>query len=133
MSDNNTRDLREVYLREMLGEVLLLNKELKELRDETTMRIGITQDIVDTHLTQGREALNQYVHAANAHFNAKKGELSEIAENELKNALVSAHKQLLTSNPPKMSMNTILSCVLISVVVSAFVGVFAALAFLQFA
>ncbi|EGU30968.1 hypothetical protein VII00023_20527 [Vibrio ichthyoenteri ATCC 700023] len=117
----------------MLGEVLLLNQELKELRDETTMRIGITQDMIDTHLTQGREALNQYIHAANAHFNAKKGELADIAQNELKNALIDAHRQMAVLNPPKAGLNTLLTCALISAFTGAFIGITGALLFLHFA
>ncbi|MBM5216687.1 hypothetical protein HYN70_24075, partial [Vibrio parahaemolyticus] len=53
------RDLKETYLLETLGEVILLNKELKELRDESMMRIGITQNIIDEQLTASREVLAQ--------------------------------------------------------------------------
>lgn len=66
------RDLKETYLLETLGEVILLNKELKELRDESMMRIGITQNIIDEQLTASREVLAQYTQAANAHFATKK-------------------------------------------------------------
>lgn len=117
------RDLKEIYLLETLGEVILLNKELKELRDESMMRIGITQNIIDEQLTASREVLAQYTQAANAHFATKKEELRDIAEHELKKALLDAHKQLLISNPPKMGMSGILPCVLLSGAVSALVSI----------
>lgn len=117
------RDLKETYLLETLGEVILLNKELKELRDESMMRIGITQNIIDEQLTASREVLAQYTQAANAHFATKKEELRDIAEHELKKALLDAHKQLLISNPPKMGMSGILPCVLLSGAVSALVSI----------
>ncbi|EGQ8084060.1 hypothetical protein ABF107_004437 [Vibrio parahaemolyticus] len=117
------RDLKETYLLETLGEVILLNKELKELRDESMMRIGITQNIIDEQLTASREVLAQYTQAANAHFTTKKEELRDIAEHELKKALLDAHKQLLISNPPKMGMSSILPCVLLSGTVSALVSI----------
>ncbi|ANC00452.1 hypothetical protein [Vibrio parahaemolyticus] len=117
------RDLKETYLLETLGEVILLNKELKELRDESMMRIGITQNIIDEQLTASREVLAQYTQAANAHFATKKEELRDIAEHELKKALLGAHKQLLISNPPKMGMSSILPCVLLSGAVSALVSI----------
>ncbi|MCQ9091023.1 hypothetical protein H2D57_23845 [Vibrio alginolyticus] len=105
----------------MLGEVLLLNKELKELREESMMRIGITQNIIDEQLTASREALNQYTQAANAHFATKKEELRDIAEHELKKALLDAHQQLLISKPPKMGISGLLPCVLLSGAVSALI------------
>ncbi len=117
------RDLKETYLLETLGEVILLNKELKELRDESMMRIGITQNIIDEQLTASREVLAQYTQAANAHFATKKEELRDVAEHELKKALLDAHKQLLISNPPKMGMSGILPCVLLSGAVSALVSI----------
>ncbi|EIK4811119.1 hypothetical protein EM61_020170 [Vibrio parahaemolyticus] len=117
------RDLKETYLLETLGEVILLNKELKELRDESMMRIGITQNIIDEQLTASREVLAQYTQAANAHFATKKEELRDIAEHELKKALLDTHKQLLISNPPKMGMSSILPCVLLSGAVSALVSI----------
>lgn len=122
-NDPLPRDLKETYLLETLGEVILLNKELKELRDESMMRIGITQNIIDEQLTASREVLAQYTQAANAHFATKKEELRDIAEHELKKALLDAHKQLLISNPPKMGMSGILPCVLLSGAVSALVSI----------
>ncbi len=122
MSNEQTlRSLKETYLQEMLGEVLLLNKELKELREESMMRIGITQNIIDEQLTASREALNQYTQAANAHFATKKEELRDIAEHELKKALLDAHQQLLISKPPKIGISGLLPCVLLSGAVSALI------------
>ncbi|PKF50231.1 hypothetical protein [Enterovibrio nigricans] len=117
------RDLKEIYLLETLGEVILLNKELKELRDESMMRIGITQNIIDEQLTASREVLAQYTQAANAHFATKKEELRDIAEHELKKALLDAHKQLLIVNPPKIGMSSLLPCVLLSGAVSALISI----------
>ncbi|EKF9136173.1 hypothetical protein [Vibrio cholerae] len=117
------RDLKETYLQETLGEIILLNKELKELREESMMRIGITQNIIDEQLTASRHVLEQYTQAANAHFTAKKEELRDIAEHELKKALLSAHQQLLLSRPPRMGITGILPCILISAVVSALVTI----------
>ncbi len=122
MSNEQTlRSLKETYLQEMLGEVLLLNKELKELREESMMRIGITQNIIDEQLTASREALNQYTQAANAHFATKKEELRDIAEHELKKALLDAHQHLLMSKPPKIGISGVLPCVLLSGAVSALI------------
>ncbi len=120
-NEQTLRSLKETYLQEMLGEVLLLNKELKELREESMMRIGITQNIIDEQLTASREALNQYTQAANAHFATKKEELRDIAEHELKKALLDAHQQLLISKPPKMGISGLLPCVLLSGAVSALI------------
>ncbi|HFU0229603.1 TPA: hypothetical protein ACGTRQ_004227 [Vibrio parahaemolyticus] len=120
-NEQTLRSLKETYLQEMLGEVLLLNKELKELREESMMRIGITQNIIDEQLTASREALNQYTQAANAHFATKKEELRDIAEHELKKALLDAHQQLLMSKPPKMGISGLLPCVLLSGAVSALI------------
>ncbi|HHY0626535.1 TPA: hypothetical protein ACVU5F_004615 [Vibrio parahaemolyticus] len=120
-NEQTLRSLKETYLQEMLGEVLRLNKELKELREESMMRIGITQNIIDEQLTASREALNQYTQAANAHFTTKKEELRDIAEHELKKALLDAHQQLLISKPPKMGMSGLLPCVLLSGAVSALI------------
>ncbi|WP_339378812.1 hypothetical protein [Candidatus Enterovibrio escicola] len=116
------RDLKETYLHEMLGEVLLLNKELKELREESMMRIGITQNIIDEQFTASREVLAQYTQAANAHFATKKEELRDVAEHEIKKSLIDAHKQLLISNPPKIGISGILPCVLLSGAVSALIS-----------
>ncbi|MGR5097014.1 hypothetical protein ACPV5O_27025 [Vibrio maritimus] len=124
MSDNHPpfRDLKETYLKETLGEVLLLNKELHQLREESMMRIGITQQIIDDQLTASREALNQYTQAANAHFVSKKEELRDVAEHELKKAILDAHRELLTSKPPKVGISGILPCVLLSSVVSVLIS-----------
>lgn len=119
--DDIPRNLKETYLHETLGEVLLLNKELKEVREEAMMRIGITQNIIDEQLTAGREALNQYTQAANAHFALKKEELRDVAENELKKAIIDAHKHILLTNPPKLATSSLLPCVLLSALVSALV------------
>ena len=79
MSNEQTlKNLKETYLHEMLGEVLLLNKELKTLREESMLRIGITQNIIDEHLSASRDALNQYSQAANAHFATRKAELRDM-------------------------------------------------------
>ncbi len=102
--ENSTRGLKDAYLQEMLGEVILLNKELSQLREESMMRIGITQQIIDEQLNQACKALEKYTQAANAHFATKKEELRDVAEHELKKALIDAHKQLLTSQPPKISI-----------------------------
>ncbi|WP_223175460.1 hypothetical protein [Photobacterium damselae] len=118
------RDLKEAYLHETLSEVFRLNQELLELRTEAMMRIGITQDMIEQQLAASREVLNNYTKAANAHFTAKKEELSSIAEKELTNALVQAHKQLLISNPPKIGFVAIIPCALLSGAVSAFVSIF---------
>ncbi|MDF4820334.1 hypothetical protein ABK988_22515 [Vibrio parahaemolyticus] len=120
-NEQTLRSLKETYLQEMLGEVLLLNKELKELREESMMRIGITQNIIDEQLTASREALNQYTQAANAHFATKKEELRDIAEHELKKALLDAHQHLLMSKPPKIGISGVLPCVLLSGAVSALI------------
>ncbi|MCG9703028.1 hypothetical protein L1D19_23470 [Vibrio natriegens] len=129
-NEQTLRSLKETYLQEMLGEVLLLNKELKELREESMMRIGITQNIIDEQLTASREALNQYTQAANAHFATKKEELRDIAEHELKKALLDAHQQLLMSKPPKMGISGLLPCVLLSGAVSALITLSIAFAIL---
>ncbi len=120
-NDQTLRNLKESYLHEMLGEVLLLNKELKETREESMMRIGITQNIIEEQLNASRDALNQYTKAANAHFALKKEELRDVAEHELKKALLDAHRELLLSKPPKMGISGILPCVLLSGAVSALV------------
>lgn len=118
----NIRDLKEAYLQEMLSEVVSLNKELHQLRSDSMMRIGITQQIIDEHLTNGSAAFDKYVHAANAHFNARKEELRDIAKKEITKSLMDAHRELLILNPPKMGIkNTILSAIL-SAFVAAFVG-----------
>ena len=122
LDETNTRNLKEAYLQGIQVEVILLNRELQQLRDESMMRIGITQQIIEEHLTLGLDALNQYTQAANAHFTVKKEELRDIAEHELKTALIRAHKQLLISNPPKMNTKDITLCVLLSSTLSALVS-----------
>lgn len=130
-TENAHRDLKEAYLHDTLGEVILLNNELQQLRDESTMRIGITQQIIEEHLTSAREALNLYTDAANAHFTVKKEELRDIADKELKTALVNAHRQLLTSNPPKLNTKHILLCVLLSSGISTLVSFACTIYFLK--
>ncbi|WP_045395006.1 hypothetical protein [Vibrio rotiferianus] len=125
------RDLKETYLHETLGEVLLLNKELKELREESMMRIGITQNIIDEQLTSSREVLSQYTQAANAHFAAKKEELRDVAENELKKAILSAHRDLLNSKAPKLGIGSVLGCVLLSSAFSALISFSCVLIFIK--
>lgn len=129
--ENSTRGLKDAYLQEMLGEVILLNKELSQLREESMMRIGITQQIIDEQLDQACKTLEKYIQAANAHFATKKEELRDIAEHELKKALIDAHKQLLTSQPPKISITGILPCVLLCSAVSALVSLSCVLLFVQ--
>lgn len=123
MSDKNIPiDLKEAYLQEMQCEVILLRNEINQIFSESSIRVGITQEIIEKHLTQANEALNKYTQAANLHFSAQKMEFKEIAEKELKSAIVEAHRELLKSNPPKMSLNNILLSILISAIVSGFVG-----------
>lgn len=125
------RDLKEAYLHDTLGEVILLNNELRQLREESMMRIGITQQIIEEQLTSAREVLQLYTEAANAHFTVKKEELRNIAEQELKTALVNAHRQLLISNPPKINTKDILLCVLLSSGVSTLISFACTIYFLK--
>lgn len=129
--DQKSRNSKESYMQGIHVETILLNKELKQLRDESMMRIGITQQIIEEQLTSAREALHQYTEAANAHFTVKKEELRDIAEQELKVALVNAHRQLLISNPPKMNTKDILLCVLLSSGVSTLVSFVCTIYFLK--
>ncbi|MGD6735513.1 hypothetical protein ACN08N_00110 (plasmid) [Photobacterium leiognathi subsp. mandapamensis] len=123
MSDKNIPvDLKEAYLQEMQCEVILLREEVNRIFSVSDIRIGITQDQIEKHLSQANEALNKYTQAANLHFSSQKMEFKEIAEKELKSAIVEAHRELLKSNPPKMSLNNILLSILISAIVSGFVG-----------
>lgn len=57
MSDKNIPiDLKEAYLQEMQCEVIILREELKEIHAESVVRIGITQDIIETQLNNANEA-----------------------------------------------------------------------------
>ncbi|MCD9465107.1 hypothetical protein GLP30_18935 [Photobacterium phosphoreum] len=118
MSDKNIPvDLKEAYLQEMQCEVILFREELKEIHTESVVRIGITQEIIETQLNNANEALNKYTQAANVHFSTTKKELKDIAENELKETItksfLEANKQLLVLHKPKRNISDI--------VISAFV------------
>jgi len=115
--------LKEAYLSEMLGEVLMLNKELHQLREESMMRIGITQQIIDEQLTASREALHQYTQAANAHFASKKQEIHDLASHQLKNAILDAHHKFLAAHPPKISIWGILTFVALSCALSLLISI----------
>lgn len=110
-------DLKEAYLQEMQCEVILLREEIKEIHAESVVRIGITQEIIETQLNNANEALNKYTQAANVHFSTTKKELKDIAENELKETItksfLEANKQLLVLHKPKRNISDI--------VISAFV------------
>jgi hypothetical protein len=113
----NAADLKETYLREILAETILLHEQLEEIRNGSMLRIGITQEIIETQLNNANEALNKYTQAANVHFSTTKKELKDIAENELKETItksfLEANKQLLVLHKPKRNMSDI--------VISAFV------------
>jgi hypothetical protein len=74
--------MQEAYTREILSEIFLLQKKLTEIGGESQMRIGITQDIINTHLNHAAKALDNYTQAANAHFSVTKQELKDIADNK---------------------------------------------------
>ncbi|OBU42127.1 hypothetical protein AYY26_20395 [Photobacterium phosphoreum] len=101
----------------MQCEVILFREELKEIHTESVVRIGITQEIIETQLNNANEALNKYTQAANVHFSTTKKELKDIAENELKETItksfLEANKQLLVLHKPKRNISDI--------VISAFV------------
>lgn len=118
MPDKNIPvDLKEAYLQEMQCEVVLLREEINRIFSESDIRIGITQEQIEKHLSQANEALNKYTQAANVHFSTTKKELKDIAENELKETItksfLEANKQLLVLHKPKRNMSDI--------VISAFV------------
>lgn len=126
-----SKDLKEAYLSAMLGEVVYLRRNINNILEESSCRIGMTQDIIERHLNASKEALDKYIVAANAHFTKTKGELKEIAASELRDnvtqSLLDAHKQLLISNPPRMSLRNMLVSIALSGVVAAMIGIGAGL------
>ncbi|MGF1803718.1 hypothetical protein L4C31_00475, partial [Aliivibrio sifiae] len=114
--DETATSMQEAYTREILSELFLLQKKLSEIKDESTMRISITQNIINEHLERGSKALDNYTQAANAHFSATKNELKAIADNEVKasitNSLLKAHKELLRANPPRINLAAVLKMTL---------------------
>nr|WP_014343783.1 hypothetical protein [Aliivibrio fischeri]AEY78181.1 hypothetical protein [Aliivibrio fischeri] len=117
---------QEAYLREIFSEIILLQKKLTEIGNESTMRIGITQNIIDEHLERGSKALDNYTQAANAHFSATKQELKDIADNEVKTSitksLIDAHHQLLLANPPRIALRSVLMMTLVASIVASTIG-----------
>lgn len=126
-----SKDLKEAYLSAMLGEVVYLRRNINNILEESSCRIGMTQDIIERHLNASKEALDKYIVAANAHFTKTKGELKEIAASELRDnvtqSLLDAHKQLLISNPPRMSLRNMLVSIALSGFVAAVIGIGAGL------
>ncbi|MHC5780311.1 hypothetical protein [Aliivibrio fischeri] len=118
--------MQEAYTREILSEIFLLQKKLTEIGSESTMRIGITQNIIDEHLERGSKALDNYTQAANAHFSATKQELKDIASNEVKTnitkSLIDAHHQLLLANPPRIALRSVLMMTLVASIVASTIG-----------
>ncbi len=90
------------------------------------MRIGITQDIINTHLEHGAKALDNYTQAANAHFSATKNELKAIANDEVKStitkSLIEAHHQLLLAKPPKIALRAVLMMIVVAAMVGGIIG-----------
>lgn len=126
-----SKDLKEAYLSAMLGEVVYLRRNINNILEESSCRIGMTQDIIERHLNASKEALDKYIVAANAHFTKTKGELKEIAASELRDnvtqSLLDAHKQLLISNPPRMSLRNMLVSIALSGLIAAVIGIGAGL------
>lgn len=131
MNAPHSKDLKEAYLSAMLGEVVYLRKQINHILEESSCRIGMTQDIIEGHLNASKEALDKYIQAANAHFAKTKGELKDIAANELREnvtrSLIDAHRELLQANPPRMSLRNMLTTVIIAGVFSGAVGIGAGL------
>lgn len=127
ITERESKDLKEAYLTAMLGEVVYLRKQLNHILEESSCRIGMTQDIIENHLNSAKEAVDKYVLAANAHFAKTRSDLKEVAANELRESvtrsLVDAHKQLLLANPPRMSLRNMLSTIIIAGVFAGVVGV----------
>lgn len=124
--NDNSINYQEAYMREILSEIILLQKKLTEVGNESTMRIGITQNIINEHLEHGSKALDNYTQAANAHFSATKSELKAIADNEVKasitKSLLKAHKELLRANPPRINLAAVLKMTVIAALVGAVIG-----------
>lgn len=128
---HQSKDLKEAYLSAMLGEVVYLRRNINNILEESSCRIGMTQDIIEQHLNASKEAVDKYILAANAHFTKTKSELKEIAANELRDnvtqSLLDAHKQLLIASPPRMSLRNMLASIMLSGVVAAAIGICAGL------
>ncbi|MGR6830956.1 hypothetical protein [Aliivibrio wodanis] len=123
---DNSVNYQEAYIREILSEVILLQKKLTEIGGESQMRIGITQDIINTHLNHAAKALDNYTQAANAHFSVTKQELKDIADNEVKTSitksLLDAHHKLLLANPPRIALQAVLMMTVVAALVGGIVG-----------
>ena len=118
--------MQEAYTREILSEIFLLQKKLTEIGGESQMRIGITQDIINTHLNHAAKALDNYTQAANAHFSVTKQELKDIADNEVKTSitksLLDAHHKLLLANPPRIALQAVLMMTVVAALVGGIIG-----------
>ena len=123
---DNSVNYQEAYIREILSEVILLQKKLTEIGGESQMRIGITQDIINTHLNHAAKALDHYTQAANAHFSVTKKELKDIADNEVKasitKSLLDAHHKLLLANPPRIALQAVLMMTVVAAMVGGIIG-----------
>lgn len=132
MSENTPKDFKEAYLQGIQAEIIMMRDDITHIYSECEMRVGITQNIIDEQLKKGNEALSLYTKAANMHFTAQKEEIRDIARKDIQKAIVGAHRELLKSNPPTMSLNNILASILISATVSGIFGFLAGIVTLRF-
>ncbi|MDA1379558.1 hypothetical protein PCI56_06350 [Plesiomonas shigelloides subsp. oncorhynchi] len=80
ITERESKDLKEAYLTAMLGEVVYLRKQLNHILEESSCRIGMTQDIIENHLNAAKEAVDKYVLAANAHFAKTRSDLKKLQQ-----------------------------------------------------
>ena len=122
----------EAYVAEILSEFVPIKSAIKQATDDMNIRIGITQQIIESHLEQANQTLALYTQNAtyqsisieNELAQAKK-ELAHLTNRYLKSAvtqsLLDAHHQL-QQKPAKPNKQTLLITVFIASLTSGFVG-----------
>lgn len=122
----------EAYIAEILDEILPLKNIIKQAHDNMDIRIGITQEIIDSHLSQAKLALAQHTQTVNqqsitiekdlAHA---KNELAHFTNSYLKTAvtqsLLDAH-HALQLKPIRLNKQTVLSIILIASLTTGVIG-----------
>jgi hypothetical protein len=126
----------EAYIAEILGDIVRLKGTIEHTHATMDRRIGITQEIIDTHLNEANKALQTYTKSASLQSNSIKNELAsaktELAHitnqylrNAIKDGLIQAHFEL-QQRPYPFNKNALMRIALFASVTGCVIGALSA-------
>lgn len=126
----------EAYIAEILGDIVRLKGTIDHAHASMDRRIGITQELIDTHLNEANKALQMYTKLASLQSHSIKNELAsaktELAHisnqylrNAIKEGLIQAHFEL-QQRPYPFNKNALMRIAIFSSVIGCVLGALSA-------